>query len=52
VLTVVVSFYGMNIALPGGHNPGGYELTWVLLLIIMLVIVGGMLLYFRRKRWL
>jgi magnesium transporter len=52
VLTVVASFYGMNIPLPGGSNPGGSRLSWVILLLIMLAIMLGMLYFFRRRRWL
>lgn len=51
VLTVVASFYGMNIPLPGG-GAEGHPLAWILILIIMLVVIGGMLLYFKRKHWL
>ncbi len=51
-LTVVASFFGMNIPLPGGANPGGYVFSWVVLLMLMLGIMTGMLLYFRRKGWL
>jgi magnesium transporter len=52
VLTVVASFYGMNVDLPGGSSPGGNKLAWVILLIVMLGIMGVMLAYFHRKRWL
>jgi magnesium transporter len=52
VLTVIVGFYGMNIPLPGGSNPGGYIYSWLALIILMLGVIGGMLLYFRRKEWL
>jgi magnesium transporter len=52
VLTVVASFYGMNVALPGGSNPGGGPLTWLVLLLVMLALMGGMLFYFHRKHWI
>jgi magnesium transporter len=53
VLTVVASFYGMNIDLPGGSSPkGGFHYSWVVLLVAMLGIMGGMLYYFHRKHWL
>jgi magnesium transporter len=52
VLTVLASFYGMNIPLPGGHNPGGWEHSWIVLLVAMLLIMGAMLYYFRRKRFI
>ncbi len=48
VLTVVFSFFGMNIPLPGDGNP----FTWITLMVVMLVIMVGMLFYFRRKNWL
>jgi magnesium transporter len=51
-LTVLASFYGMNIPLPGGSNPGGTRFTWIILLVVMLIIMGGMLYYFRKKRFL
>jgi magnesium transporter len=53
VLTVVVSFYGMNVDLPGGSAlKGGFHYAWVILLCIMLAVMGAMLYYFHRKRWL
>jgi magnesium transporter len=52
VLTVVASFYGMNVDLPGGSAPGGNKYAWIILLIVMLVIMSGMLYFFRRRRWL
>ncbi|MDP2731308.1 MAG: magnesium transporter CorA family protein [Dehalococcoidales bacterium] len=52
VLTVVASFYGMNIPLPWGANPGGGPFTWLILLLAMLGITAGMLFYFHRKNWL
>ena len=48
VMTVIASFYGMNVMLPGERDP----LTWVWLFVGMLVVMVGMLYYFRRKRWL
>lgn len=48
IMTVVASFYGMNIILPGMNNP----LSWVILLVGMLLLGGFMLFYFRRKNWL
>jgi magnesium transporter len=52
VLTAVVGFYGMNIPLPWGSNPGGSRLAWIMLTVVMLSITGAMLYYFRRKRWM
>ncbi len=52
VLTVVASFYGMNVPLPGGSNPGGSPHSWWILLLVMLAMMVAMLLYFRRKHWL
>jgi magnesium transporter len=52
VLTVVASFYGMNVPLPGGSNPGGSQYSWAILLVIMLALMASMLYYFRRRRWL
>jgi len=52
VLTFIVGFYGMNIPLPGGSNPGGYLYCWVILILAMAGVTGGMLLFFKRKGWL
>ncbi|MFH1002697.1 MAG: magnesium transporter CorA family protein [Chloroflexota bacterium] len=52
VLTVVASFYGMNVDLPGGSSPGGNPYSWLILLVVMLLLMGGMLFYFHRKHWL
>lgn len=52
VLTVIFSFYGMNVPLPGGANPGGHPLTWAILILFVIIVTGGMLLYFHRKRWI
>ena len=51
-LTVVASFFGMNVPLPGGSNPGGDTYTWVVLLLVMLAMMVGMLYFFYRKHWL
>jgi magnesium transporter len=52
VLTVVASYYGMNVPLPGGSNPGGSPISWMVLLLVMLALMGGMLFYFHRKHWI
>lgn len=52
VLTVIVGYFGMNIPLPGGSNPGGFTLSWIILLIVMISIISVMLFYFKRKNWL
>ena len=52
MLTVVASFYGMNVPLPGGGTSEGHPFAWVLVLLLMITIMSGMLLYFRRKHWL
>ncbi|MFA5316707.1 MAG: magnesium transporter CorA family protein [Dehalococcoidales bacterium] len=51
VLTVISSFYGMNVALPGGGDPAGSSYTWIWLLVSMLAAMGGLLFYFYHKRW-
>jgi len=51
-LTVIVSFYGMNIPLPWGSNPGGSRLAWIMLTAVMLSIMGAMLYFFHRRRWI
>ncbi|MFC1909763.1 magnesium transporter CorA family protein [Chloroflexota bacterium] len=51
VLTVVFSFYGMNVPMPGGGSEGDPK-TWIILILVMVVIITGMLFYFKRKRYL
>jgi magnesium transporter len=51
MLTLVASFYGMNVVLPGDVEIGTPH-TWIVLLMIMLVTTVGMLYYFSRKHWL
>lgn len=48
VCTVIVSFYGMNVGLPGDTNPR----SWVIILIVMLALMFTMLWYFYRKGWI
>ncbi len=54
--TVVASFYGMNIPLPGGnevgpwHFWGRYTTLWVVL-ILSIVPVAAMWWYFKKKKW-
>ena len=50
-LTVITGFYGMNIALPGGVQPGSL-VSFMVMLIVILAIAGGMLYFFRRRRWI
>lgn len=52
MLTIVVGFYGMNIPLPFGQDPGGNPVTWFILLIVMLILTMIMMFYFHRKHWL
>lgn len=47
-LTVITSFYGMNITLPGSHNP---YFVWFLVSGMML-LVAGMIKYFRYRHWI
>jgi magnesium transporter len=52
VLTAMTSFYGMNIPLPGGANPGGWAYSWIVHLVAAVAVGGAMLLFFRYKRWI
>jgi magnesium transporter len=52
VLTFVVGFYGMNIPLPGGSNPGGNVFSWLFFLMLSSAMTVGMLYFFRRKHWI
>jgi len=51
VLIIVPTFYGMNVPLPGGSNPGGHPFSWLLIVLFMALSIAGMLYYFRRKGW-
>jgi magnesium transporter len=52
-MTLLASFMGMNIGLPGGGDPGGGVGTafWVVV-GLMVAIFGGLLALFRRRGWL
>jgi len=49
--TLIASYYGMNVALPGGIEPGSH---WSFYLILGVSVVSCVLLYilFRKKGWL
>ena len=47
-LTVITSFYGMNVPLPFADSPW----TTTAIAVFMLAVAGGMFAYFRAKRWL
>lgn len=51
-LTVITGFFGMNVSLPGGGNPGGHWYTVYLILGGMLVLSVGMLRFFRYRKWI
>jgi magnesium transporter len=51
-LTVITGFYGMNVNLPGGSQPGGHWYSVWLILGGMLVLSLGMLRFFRYRRWI
>ncbi len=46
--TIVVGFYGMNVALPFDSNPYAYLIISAITIAIMLVFI----LFFQRKKWL
>ena len=48
-LTVITSFYGMNLDYLPGANSSSF--VWYLTLG-MITLVGGMLLFFRYRRWI
>jgi magnesium transporter len=55
--SVVASFYGMNVPLPGGIETGAWTFfgaytTLILLLLVSIVPAALMVLYFRKVRWL
>jgi magnesium transporter len=46
--TMVASFYGMNVRLPGQENPAAFVMT----LVASLMVSGLVAVIFWRKRWL
>jgi magnesium transporter len=52
-LTLIVSFFGMNVGLPGGGDPSEGPATsfWVILGVMVTLFVG-MITYFRNRGWL
>lgn len=50
-LTVITGFFGMNVALPGGADPGGKWYSVWLILGGMMALSLGMLGFFRYRRW-
>jgi magnesium transporter len=52
-LTLIASFFGMNVGLPGGGDPGGGASAsfWVIL-GLMVGLFLGMVGYFRKRGWL
>lgn len=51
-LTLLTSFYGMNIPLPGQNNFIVSDEPFWMLVIVMIVLVICLLVYFRRRGWL
>ncbi len=52
-LTMIASFFGMNVGLPGGGDPGGGPtISFWVILAVMVTILVGMVAYFRRRGWL
>jgi len=49
--TLVTSFFGMNIPLPGGIEPGSL-LPFGILFAIMALVGGGMFIYLRHRKWI
>ena len=47
-LTLVASFYGMNINLPWQEH----DLAFIIILLVMFVAISGMLFFFHRRRWI
>ncbi len=51
--TIIASFYGMNVGLPGGGDPAGSDhLTFFLILGLSFVISFGIWVFFRKNKWL
>lgn len=55
--TVVTTFYGMNVNLPGGIQTGqptflGHYTMFIIILIVSLVPVAFMMYWFKRQQWI
>jgi len=55
--TLLGTFYGMNIPLPGGTETGPWNLfgpytTFLIIIFISVVVAYAMFLYFKYKRWI
>lgn len=46
--TLIASFYGMNVGLPGAHSAAAFGG----ILLLCLLIAGGLFVLFRRRNWL
>jgi len=54
--TLIGTFYGMNILVPGGIEDGAWNFwgaytTFIVVIICSIVLVVLMLLYFKHKKW-
>jgi magnesium transporter len=45
--TLVASIYGMNVELPGQHNPG----TFSVIIVTCLALIIGVIVFFFRRKW-
>ncbi len=51
--TIIASFYGMNVSLPGGGDPEGLNhLTFYIILGLSFLVSGGIWFFFRKRNWL
>jgi magnesium transporter len=50
-LTLIASFFGMNVWLPGGDQAGSHASFWIIL-GVMVALFLGMVGYFRKRGWL
>jgi len=50
--TVIGTFYGMNVSLPGGLEQGGNYNTFIIVILATMIPAGIMFGYFRRLGWL
>lgn len=49
--TLIASFYGMNVDLPGGHQIGHNPFSFYYIFLASLMLAVGMAWYFFRKQW-
>ena len=50
--TVIGTFYGMNVNLPGGIEDAGNYTTFIIVILASVIPAGLMFMYFKKVGWL